>query len=724
MTKNPNQSNHKGDSWLTLPRVQFENMKHVCKLSDFKMTAQLGQGAYGKVVKVKTKESQNEYAMKIVPKQMIENLHMIDQQRNEVNIMSMIKHENIIELKTYFEDNRHIYFILELAEDKHLYSRLKLKGKYPEKTASQFIYDTLKAQDYLHTRSPPIIHRDIKPENILFVDGKAKLADFGWCNLKDDFRNTYCGTPDYLAPEMIREKGHNEKLDIWTVGVLTFELLTGKAPFAPSKTVKDKKKAQEQLEDNILNNIPTFTESLSKDAVEIVSLMLNKDSDKRPSAGELLNHKWFKAQWPEQFMNKSQENMTHSPGSSKNVRKQNSQKIIQNLHKFEIKDKSGSKNFADSEVNSESDINTAKTSNCDTIYSEMKDSSKFLVKNPNAGGVSQNDFRIVLKFKEEQLQELEQKNKYLEQKIPKDENGTEIPWDLNEYKELLRKSKEYDDMKFSCDSDRKKSQSFTLNSSTAYKIEDTLRLQIKEKDLEIIKLENKVSSKESELRFKSNIIDQLNFDSKVTVEKFNKESEEYKSRIRETNILLQEKVKTGTTGEIKGMTQQTINLILFKFEELQKLTTGYISKQKDIEEKLENYGSLKDKLAKLSIDKELEISGITRQFDEDMTIKTDELERSYLIQIHEASQKYDEDLINLKSQLILQKEQNTKFVCNEKELRKLKFEVKNLSIQLEDLNVTLEFKEEHFKSSIQEKNTKLNEVNKMLAQMQLEQRKR
>ena len=143
--KNPNQNNYKSNNWLTLPRVNFENIKHVCKLSDFRMTATLGQGAYGKVVKVKTKESHNEYAMKIVPKQMIENLNMIDQLRNEVNIMSMIKHENITELKTYFEDNRNIYFILELAEDKHLYARLKIKGNYPEKQAACYIHDVLKA---------------------------------------------------------------------------------------------------------------------------------------------------------------------------------------------------------------------------------------------------------------------------------------------------------------------------------------------------------------------------------------------------------------------------------------------------------------------------------------------------------------------------------------------------------------------------------------------------
>jgi serine/threonine protein kinase len=91
----------------------------------------------------------------------------------------------------------------------------------------------LKAVHYLHVQHPPIIHRDIKPENILYFKDTLKLADFGWSNMKDRVRTTFCGTPDYLAPEMITESGHSEKLDIWTMGILLYELVVGKAPFTP-----------------------------------------------------------------------------------------------------------------------------------------------------------------------------------------------------------------------------------------------------------------------------------------------------------------------------------------------------------------------------------------------------------------------------------------------------------------------------------------------------------
>lgn len=117
----------------------------------------------------------------------------------------------------------------------------------------QMVYDAALAIEYLHSRSPPIIHRDIKPENLLVFEDKVKLADFGWSNKIETMRNTYCGTPDYLAPEMILRSTHNEKLDVWSLGVLTFELLTGYAPFTPVN-IKDRGQKMKALEGNITVN--------------------------------------------------------------------------------------------------------------------------------------------------------------------------------------------------------------------------------------------------------------------------------------------------------------------------------------------------------------------------------------------------------------------------------------------------------------------------------------
>lgn len=124
--------------------------------------------------------------------------------------------------------------------------------------AYQLVYDTASAIAYLHSRDPPIIHRDLKPENLLLFGDDVKLADFGWSNMNVNMRNTYCGTPDYLAPEMVLRQSHNEKLDVWSLGVLTFELLCGYAPFTP-KEVKERNQKMRMMESNITVILPSLT---------------------------------------------------------------------------------------------------------------------------------------------------------------------------------------------------------------------------------------------------------------------------------------------------------------------------------------------------------------------------------------------------------------------------------------------------------------------------------
>ena len=156
------------------------------------------------------------------------------------------------------------------------------------------MFDILKGCNYLHTRSPPIIRRDIKPENILFYEGnKLKLADFGWSNMKDRVRTTFCGTPDYLAPEMVLERGHNEKLDVWTCGILCYELIIGNAPFTPVGNYRDKKEAQKMLEKNILELAPAYATNTSAEAKDLITALLRKKPQDRLSCLEALKHPWF-----------------------------------------------------------------------------------------------------------------------------------------------------------------------------------------------------------------------------------------------------------------------------------------------------------------------------------------------------------------------------------------------------------------------------------------------
>jgi serine/threonine protein kinase len=148
--------------------------------------------------------------------------------------MYSLSHPYIIKLFNHFEDEANFYLILELAEGGSLFSFASKRRGLDEPTVAQYMREIALAVNYLHCKQPPIIHRDIKPENILLDDKlRAKLCDFGWSNFfnSEEIRQTLCGTPEYLAPEMIRKSGHDTRLDLWNLGVLLYELLAGSAPF-------------------------------------------------------------------------------------------------------------------------------------------------------------------------------------------------------------------------------------------------------------------------------------------------------------------------------------------------------------------------------------------------------------------------------------------------------------------------------------------------------------
>ena len=131
--------------------------------------------------------------------------------------------------------------VMELAENGTLYNYIKNKNSLNKEEIGRFMTHIIKAVSYLHEKKPPILHRDLKPENIHIKDKDLKLCDFGWSNVDDKkvIRNTFCGTPEYLSPEMILGTGHNEKVDVWSLGVLMYEMYTGKAPFNAKEGLKD-----------------------------------------------------------------------------------------------------------------------------------------------------------------------------------------------------------------------------------------------------------------------------------------------------------------------------------------------------------------------------------------------------------------------------------------------------------------------------------------------------
>ncbi|XP_024905390.1 aurora kinase C isoform X4 [Pteropus alecto] len=200
-------------------------------IDDFEIGRPLGKGKFGNVYLARLKESHFIVALKVLFKSQIEKEGMEHQLRREIEIQSHLQHPNILRLYNYFHDARRVYLILEYAPRGELYRELQKSQTLDEQRTATIMEELADALTYCHENK--VIHRDIKPENLLLgFRGEVKIADFGWSVHTPSLRrNTMCGTLDYLPPEMIEGRTYNEKVDLWCIGVLCYELLVGSPPF-------------------------------------------------------------------------------------------------------------------------------------------------------------------------------------------------------------------------------------------------------------------------------------------------------------------------------------------------------------------------------------------------------------------------------------------------------------------------------------------------------------
>lgn len=270
-------------------------LERECSKSDFFREGDkaIGVGGFGEVWKVIHKATNKLYVIKVIDKKNIIEQKMVDQMNREIEIMYKVNHPHVVKLINHFEDDDKFYLIMLYASRGQLYQLLKKSHRFDQRTAAQFMREVLEAVKYLHSFNPPIIHRDIKPENILLDENsRIKLADFGWSNFKSDetSRVTYCGTPEYLSPEMVRKQGHGTNVDIWSLGVLLFELLAGHAPFSGIN--------QEELFNNIRKlkiNWPSDFPPLAKN---LITKILKLNPLERITIDEILSHSWFEKNPP------------------------------------------------------------------------------------------------------------------------------------------------------------------------------------------------------------------------------------------------------------------------------------------------------------------------------------------------------------------------------------------------------------------------------------------
>ncbi|KAJ1919466.1 spindle assembly checkpoint kinase [Mycoemilia scoparia] len=212
-------------------KSRSERSEHTWKFSDFDIGKALGKGKFGHVYLARERQSGFICGLKVMFKDELKENKVERQLRREVEIQTHLRHPNILRLYGYFHDEKRIYLILEYAAQGEMYKLLQKKGYFTEPEAANYIAQMAHALKYLHSKH--VIHRDIKPENLLLdAEGRLKIADFGWSvHSPNNRRVTQCGTLDYLPPEMVESRDHNETVDLWSLGVLTYEFLVGTPPF-------------------------------------------------------------------------------------------------------------------------------------------------------------------------------------------------------------------------------------------------------------------------------------------------------------------------------------------------------------------------------------------------------------------------------------------------------------------------------------------------------------
>uniref|UniRef100_A0A8C9U1M1 cGMP-dependent protein kinase n=1 Tax=Scleropages formosus TaxID=113540 RepID=A0A8C9U1M1_SCLFO len=266
----------------------FSNLK----LADFNIIDTLGVGGFGRVELLKSDEGKT-FAMKILKKRHIVDTRQQEHIRSEKQIMQEAHSDFIVRLYRTFKDSKYLYMLMEACLGGELWTILRDRGSFEDSTTRFYTACVVEAFAYLHSKG--IIYRDLKPENLILDHrGYAKLVDFGFAK-KIGFGKktwTFCGTPEYVAPEIILNKGHDISADYWSLGILMYELLTGSPPFSgpdPMKTYNIILRGIDMIE---------FPKKITKNAANLIKKLCRDNPSER--LGNLKNgvkdiqkHKWF-----------------------------------------------------------------------------------------------------------------------------------------------------------------------------------------------------------------------------------------------------------------------------------------------------------------------------------------------------------------------------------------------------------------------------------------------
>ncbi|XP_060755356.1 aurora kinase C-like [Neoarius graeffei] len=281
----------------TEPKQDKENSKHASEmtnasntektpwtLENFDIGRALGKGKFGSVYLARERQTKFILALKVLFKKQLEKAGVVHQLRREVEIQSHLRHPNILRLYGYFHDSARVYLILEFAPKGELYGELQRCRTFNDQRSATYIMELADALYYCHSKK--VIHRDIKPENLLLgANGELKIADFGWSvHTPSSRRSMLCGTLDYLPPEMIEGKTHDEKVDLWSLGVLCYEFLVRNPPFET--------KSHEETYRKISRVEFSYPSHVSEGARDLINRLLKHNPMHRLPIQGVLTHHW------------------------------------------------------------------------------------------------------------------------------------------------------------------------------------------------------------------------------------------------------------------------------------------------------------------------------------------------------------------------------------------------------------------------------------------------
>ncbi|XP_035676234.1 calcium/calmodulin-dependent protein kinase type 1D-like [Branchiostoma floridae] len=250
----------------------------------------LGTGAFSEVLLAEDRETHAMVAVKCIDKKALKGKE--ETLENEIQILRRVKHPNIVHLHEIIDSKSHLYLVMELVTGGELFDRIVEKGSYSEKDASSLVRQILDAIAYLHDQG--VVHRDLKPENLLYYspdeDSKIMISDFGLSKMEQEgVMSTACGTPGYVAPEVLAQRPYGKEVDCWSIGVISYILLCGYPPFYD----EDDTQLFKQIIKGEFEYDAPYWDDISDSAKDFINNLLEIDVKKRYNCSQAISHPWI-----------------------------------------------------------------------------------------------------------------------------------------------------------------------------------------------------------------------------------------------------------------------------------------------------------------------------------------------------------------------------------------------------------------------------------------------